>query len=91
MRWDLTTAVKCFVVVAQDVERQKSALWRRVPHANELHPIRRGTGPKARLRFDALTVGAAFAAQDLTASRSSTGAGRPHLIGSAETGLPSEG
>lgn len=31
-------------------------------HANELHPIRLGTGPKARLRFDALVVRAAFAA-----------------------------
>jgi hypothetical protein len=35
-------------------------------HANELHPIRLGTGPKARLRFDALAVRAAFAAQNLT-------------------------
>lgn len=43
-------------------------------HANELHPIRLGTGPKARLRFDALALRAAFAAQDLTRPRSSTGA-----------------
>jgi hypothetical protein len=35
-------------------------------HANELHPIRLGTGPKARLRFDVLAVRAAFAAQNLT-------------------------
>jgi hypothetical protein len=43
-------------------------------HAHELHPIRLGTGPKARLRFDALRVRAAFAAQDLTLPRPSRGA-----------------
>jgi hypothetical protein len=39
-------------------------------HANELQPIRLGNGPKARLRFDLLTVRATFAAQNLTESGS---------------------
>jgi hypothetical protein len=45
-------------------------------HANELHPIRLGTGPKARLRFDALAVRAAFAAQNLTRRPSPLGGER---------------
>jgi len=45
-------------------------------HANELHPIRLGTGPKARLRFDALAVRAAFAAHNLTMPPSPLGGER---------------
>src|ERR1700683_5313512 len=43
-------------------------------HTNELHPIRLGTGPKARLRFDALVVRAAIAAQGLARPLTSTDA-----------------
>lgn len=45
-------------------------------HANELHAIRLGTGPKARLRFDALALRAAFAAQELAQPRTSASADR---------------
>jgi hypothetical protein len=34
-------------------------------HANELHPIRLGTGPKARLRFDARIVRATLIARSV--------------------------
>lgn len=47
-------------------------------HANELHPIRLGTGPKARLRFDAVAVRAAIAAQGLARPRTSTDADGPN-------------
>lgn len=39
-------------------------------HANELHPIRLGTGPKARLRFNVLTVRAVLTAQHVVERRS---------------------
>jgi hypothetical protein len=34
-------------------------------HADELHPIRLGKGPKPRLRFDALAVRAAFVSRQI--------------------------
>ena len=47
-------------------------------HANELHAIRLGTGPRARLRFDAVVVRAAIAAQGLARPLTSTDADRPN-------------
>lgn len=40
-------------------------------HANELRPIRLGTGPKARLRFNVLTVRIVLTAQHIVERRSS--------------------
>jgi hypothetical protein len=48
-------------------------------HADELHPIRLGNGPKPRLRFDALAVRAAFVSRQLIETESKAdivGAGR---------------
>jgi hypothetical protein len=39
-------------------------------HADELHPVRLGNGPKPRLRFDVVAVRAALASQDLAEPRS---------------------
>jgi hypothetical protein len=51
------------LTLAADLGVERSWVYE---HANELHPIRLGTGPKARLRFDVLAVRAAFAAHNFT-------------------------
>ena len=48
--------------LAADLGGERSWVYE---HANELHPIRLGTGPKARLRFDARIVRATLIARSV--------------------------